>query len=541
MKRALLCAAVVWCLSAAFARAEGLRNVPLHDAAYDELDKWLALCGRDHPRGIRPFSRLEFADVILRERMRCSRPAKSGAARLLDALERRLTREFAEEIAYREQDGRPGRWDVRWPIPEGIALRAFGETSDAEFLRSLPAQRQADETADGVYNHRPGYEYAEPTGRNGATARVLTSLPLEVEDHLALVARPVVEGAATADGDADRREARADFETLSFAVQGFNIALRAGRDEIWWGPGRYGTLMFTDNAGPLDMVTLGTYEPFTWPWVFRVLGPTRIQGFVTRLERDRAVSEPWVAGVRATIMPFERLELGATRIAQFGGDREDDQGLDDASGVVAAQGEHTYGGAGDTNQLAAIDLRLSVPETRRLWKAWQGFMGWVEIGAESYDANNVAGVRLPIPSVLAQIYGLALDFGRFDMDAEFVDTNTRARWYTHYVYEDGYTYRGEWLGHPYGWGALSADGAMRFHIGDETTLSLDTTWRRNLDPWNNHEIRNLGVGPGIRWAKYAWRIEVATKFWRQERLGDLDAESRNSFGAEGRIGVSREF
>ena len=46
----------------------------------------------------------------------------------------------------------------------------------------------------------------------------------------------------------------------------FNVTFQIGRSTNWWGPGYRGSLLLTDHAFPLDMVQLGSDEPFRLPW-----------------------------------------------------------------------------------------------------------------------------------------------------------------------------------------------------------------------------------------------------------------------------------
>ncbi len=52
------------------------------------------------------------------------------------------------------------------------------------------------------------------------------------------------------------------------------LRIEAGRDEIWWGPGHFGTLLLSDNAGPLNLIQT-TFER----------GSYRLQGLYAPIDR----------------------------------------------------------------------------------------------------------------------------------------------------------------------------------------------------------------------------------------------------------------
>ncbi|MER3425399.1 MAG: hypothetical protein C4293_21345, partial [Nitrospiraceae bacterium] len=99
----------------------------------------------------------------------------------------------------------------------------------------------------------------------------------------------------------------------------FNIAVQVGRGSLWWGPGYHGSLLLTDHAFPLDMVQVGSDEPFRLPWVFKSLGDWKVNTFLTRLERDRDFPRANIFGLRVSYQPTSWLELGIARLTQFDG------------------------------------------------------------------------------------------------------------------------------------------------------------------------------------------------------------------------------
>ena len=54
-----------------------------------------------------------------------------------------------------------------------------------------------------------------------------------------------------------------------------------GKNSLWWGPSEGGTMIFSDNAAPLNnMFTVNRVSPFRLPWLFRYLGDIRVEAFI---------------------------------------------------------------------------------------------------------------------------------------------------------------------------------------------------------------------------------------------------------------------
>jgi hypothetical protein len=106
----------------------------------------------------------------------------------------------------------------------------------------------------------------------------------------------------------------------------------AGRRRLHYGAGRGGAIV--TGSGINDMPafahrTLDTFEgvgievrePFSFPWLERVLGPSRIEVVAGRISRNGLVESPNVVFGRITASPFsDRLILGVNRGAVFGGE-----------------------------------------------------------------------------------------------------------------------------------------------------------------------------------------------------------------------------
>lgn len=105
-----------------------------------------------------------------------------------------------------------------------------------------------------------------------------------------------------------------------------NWVLAIDQDSVWWGPGQQSSLLLSNNARPISAVRLSrhSWQADARPWL-SWLGPWNITTFVGQdAELDKLFSsdEPdntkyW--GGRATIRPWPAVELGVSRVIQWGG------------------------------------------------------------------------------------------------------------------------------------------------------------------------------------------------------------------------------
>lgn len=98
-----------------------------------------------------------------------------------------------------------------------------------------------------------------------------------------------------------------------------NWDLSFGKQSLWWGPNRGGSLLLSDNAEPICMFRVARDVPFTLPWMFERLGPVKVEAFLGQLAGNQFPPRPFFHGERISLKPTENLELGFSRTAEFGG------------------------------------------------------------------------------------------------------------------------------------------------------------------------------------------------------------------------------
>jgi hypothetical protein len=98
-----------------------------------------------------------------------------------------------------------------------------------------------------------------------------------------------------------------------------NWDLAFGKQSLWWGPGDGGALLFSDNAEPIYMFRASRVAPFRLPWIFRWLGPMKLDLFYGQLSGNQYPPRPMIHGEKISFKPTENLELGFSRTSEFAG------------------------------------------------------------------------------------------------------------------------------------------------------------------------------------------------------------------------------
>jgi hypothetical protein len=104
---------------------------------------------------------------------------------------------------------------------------------------------------------------------------------------------------------------------VSANVASWNLAF--GKQSLWWGPGDGGALLFSDNAEPIYMFRVSRIAPFRLPWIFRWLGPMKLDLFYGKLSGNQYPPRPMIHGEKISFKPTPNLELGFSRTAELGG------------------------------------------------------------------------------------------------------------------------------------------------------------------------------------------------------------------------------
>ena len=236
----------------------------------------------------------------------------------------------------------------------------------------------------------------------------------------------------------------------------WNQWLIAGQIPTYWGPGHEGSLIRGDASRPVYGLTMQRAEQqaFETKWLSWI-GPWQYQAFAGQLDDYHAIPDAKLLGFRLTAQPLPYLELGASRILQWGGEGRSES-FDSLWNAIKGNDNFDDGALDKSNQIAGFDARLNL-------NRWSG----VPISLYGqYVGEDEAGLLPSKKMYLAGIdYSSQLNNLPLQVYAEWADTRTNGNVqgisYNHYIYQDGYYQHGFPLGH-----AMGGDGQMLSLGGD---------------------------------------------------------------------------
>ncbi|WP_180165454.1 capsule assembly Wzi family protein [Acinetobacter sp. YH12049] len=241
----------------------------------------------------------------------------------------------------------------------------------------------------------------------------------------------------------------------------WNQWLIAGQIPTYWGPGHEGSLIRGDASRPVYGLTMQRAEQqaFETKWLSWI-GPWQYQAFAGRLDDYKAVPDTNLLGLRLTAQPLPYLELGASRILQWGGEGRSES-FDSLWNAIKGNDNFDDGALDKSNQIAGFDARLNLNH-------WSG----VPISLYGqYVGEDEAGLLPSKKMYLAGIdYSSQLNNLPLQVYAEWADTRTNGDAlgisYDHHIYTDGYYQHGFPLGHAMGGDGqmLSLGGDIRFDV-----------------------------------------------------------------------------
>ncbi|MBN1809338.1 MAG: hypothetical protein JW909_09750 [Planctomycetes bacterium] len=450
---------VIMAAAAGMWPARGETNVPVESRAYEFFEQLQAsgLLPSGSLTG-RPFSRRRAARLVVE----AQREAGAIPGGDMEEATVEAAREFAAEIEEEEAGG-----SERWIKP----------------LESARLSYTLHDRDWDPYNDR-GREYHE--GSNVYVGGGLGFRKWKLSGSLYWEGRWLERDA----GGEAAAAGRVEEAVLKLGLRKWYV--EAGRESLWWGPGRHGSLLLSNNARPFDLVRVGTEEPLLAPGLLSFVGLVNLEAFMTRLEVDRAVPEPYLLGMRFSCRPTPGLELGLMRTAMFGGEGREAT-LSTLWDVITARNENTPGQPG--NQLASAYICWDT----RLWGQPVRIYG--ELGGE----DQADPVYFTKQALLAGVYLPEIGGNRrITLRAEYADTYMGGHggadgvWYNHSIYTSGYTYYGRIMGHHMGTDARDLFIELGIEAGDRVRFRLGYDYEeRELSQAYPEERREYSFGMGL--------------------------------------------
>jgi len=113
-----------------------------------------------------------------------------------------------------------------------------------------------------------------------------------------------------------------------------NWQVSFGKQSLWWGPGDGGSMMFSDNAEPINMFRINRVSPLKLPSILGWLGPIRTEFFQGQFAGHELLltpsgliaqfghpldPQPFINGQKLNFKPTRNFEFGVSRTTVYGG------------------------------------------------------------------------------------------------------------------------------------------------------------------------------------------------------------------------------
>ncbi len=473
------------CAAAAGDRA----NIPLknwggfsvfRDAVYDDLERLVtAGLGDRVLLSTKPLSRIEAARIVARaiEKIREDENGLDSQRRDLEPVLNRLIEEFRPEL-----------------LTLGVKLP--GEVGPAPgFVSVLPVDRAQVSAGyasrDLSWVNSQGLRF-----QGGANGGATLESRAQIGDFLTLYVQPEFKG--------NEEFAAGRLATGYAKLTAYNVELLVGRDSLWWGPALHGSLIFSNNAPPLDQVRIGAAEPFLLPWIGQWIGPMKLLFFLAQLEQRRDHPRAKLAGMRGTIAPFPFLELGVSHAVQFDGDDPPRLKVRDYPRAIFNKQIGDVDPKFRNNSLQAIDADLRLPNVDRYFLPARDLRLYGEFGWDDTCCNDIYVPLREATSGLVGVHLLGL-FGLEGVDARFEWAKSSRFSFTHAQFTNGFWTRGEVLSHFIGTNGEDYFARVTSRLTPDLMLGLQL----------NRAVVGSTVGgfPGPQERRVGGGLDLSYRFW----------------------------
>ena len=238
-----------------------------------------------------------------------------------------------------------------------------------------------------------------------------------------------------------------------------NWVLAIDQLPLWWGPGQQTSLLLSNNARPIPSLRLSRHS---WQAsdnaFFSGLGPWSFTTYLGQGEHQSVPGQIKHFGARFSARPLPQLELGLSRVSQWGG-----SGLDNSAGAFADMLLLRSDSEDNADNIAAIDLTF---HTR--------LAGWpLSFYTELADDNSGSDLSKPL-----QLFGARSYFGSdaavHTLSLEWSDSYIRCDGrsqagqcaYEGELYPQGYRRYGRVIGSGYGADAQVLSAGYRYQTFD---------------------------------------------------------------------------
>lgn len=309
--------------------------------------------------------------------------------------------------------------------------------------------------------------------------------------------------------------------SFTFSNNQFTI----GRQALWWGPGRSGATLFSNNAEPIDMIRYDRVRPFEFPGFLRVLGPIRAQIMLGRLSGTQFVQplnilygtsgvalkdQPFIHGEKITFKPTPNFEFSVSRTTIFGGTGSPVNFHTFLVSVFSLGVENGESDPGDRRQ--AVDASYRIPGLR------QCLTGYFDGFADDQP------FPLVYPTESVWLSGLFLrcvpDLPRLTIRAEGLlsphrDLTFPGFFYFNVHYKSGYANNRQLIGSWIGREAQGEQAWATWHFSPRSSLEVSGRSQSvNRDLLEGGTLRDLRAAADFSLhPEWQLRVEEQTEWW----------------------------
>lgn len=207
-----------------------------------------------------------------------------------------------------------------------------------------------------------------------------------------------------------------------------NKILTVGRLNQWWGPSDEISLILSNQSDPLPLISFENNLPFK----INFIGNVNYKFFYSNLENNREIPNTKLIGARVEIQKNNYL-LGLSRTAQFGGDNRPEN-FDTIKNIILGRDNTGNNDSKEPgNQLASVDVKYIFNNDTELH---------FQIAGEDESGYLPSRTFYNI-GFKKRIFQGKVTFDHADtMSSSGINNYT----YNHFLYKDGYRYRGQPLG-----------------------------------------------------------------------------------------------
>jgi hypothetical protein len=486
----------------------GSPSVPLDSWVYAAFERLASLRAiNTQIMGVKPWTRIECARLA-EEASETLQEGQISNAEEATRLQSQLAKEFAYEINLLS-GGRNFTANLESVYARAVSISGpaltdgyhFGQTVSYDFGR--PFERGTNGQAGGSFSAAAGplTLYVRAEYQHAPSAPALSSA--------------AIDAISTADLEPTSRVQSGPFAPVNrlqlmdayVGVNLGNLQLTLGKQSLSWTPAPGGSMIWSDNAQPVNMVRLVNPEPIRLPSFLRIFGLVRIDQFFGRLEGHPYVPRPFEYGQKLSTKPFSFLELGFARTVTIGG-----QGSGNA--LTSSNLFKSFFGL-HSNQLGSVP---GDSHTEMDWTLYvPGVHNYIVLYGDAYADDDVLPIKNPPknpwrPGIyITRFPGLPkLDLHVDSVSTEQPSNSFNAGYtggpankgqfdYWNFDYRDGYTNAGDLIGNSVGREGRVFEAWLSYWFSPRNSLQLF---------YKKSSVASEFIPGGGAWQDYAVRNEI---------------------------------